>query len=72
MAEEQTDFNIGQVHSLDPLRHSGLRYVSPGETYSTSPTRVAVDVMSGLSLLIEFDAATDVLKHTGCLRDTAY
>lgn len=72
LAEEQWGFKIGQVHSLDPLGHSRLRYDQPEDTYSTNPTGVAVDVMNGRSLLIEFGATVDVLKHTGCLGDTAY
>lgn len=53
---------------LDPLGHIiRLTYDQPGETYSSNPTGVAVDIMNGPTLLIESGAAIDVLKHTGCL-----
>lgn len=66
LSEEYLDFKIGQDHLFNPLGDSRLRYSQPGDTYSTNPT---VDVMSGSSVLREFGAVTDVLKHTGCLRD---
>lgn len=49
-----------------------LKYDQPGETYNINPKGVAVDVMNGPTLFTESGAAIDVLKHTGCLRDTAY
>lgn len=65
LAEEQSDFKIGQVHSLDPLGHNRLKYYQPGETYSTNPTGAAVAGMNGPSLLPEFGAGIDIWKHTG-------